>query len=155
MTDAPTASPDPGFALTRAVRFVKARWLLMTATSAALLLPCFWHKRIEAGDLASHTYNAWLAQLIERGQAPGLYLSSQRTNILLDMALVCLGSALSLAVAEKIVVSACVLIFFWGSFALIAAASRRPPWFLVPAIAMIAYGWTFQAGFMNYYLSLG
>jgi len=67
MTDAPTASPDPGFALTRAVRFVKARWLLITAVSAVLLVPCFWHMRIEAGDLASHTYNAWLAQLIEAG----------------------------------------------------------------------------------------
>jgi len=26
-----------------------------------LLVPCFWHQRIEAGDLASHVYNAWLA----------------------------------------------------------------------------------------------
>lgn len=149
------ASPDSAPALIRAFRFVGLRWLPLGAISVAILLPCFWHKRIEAGDLASHTYNAWLAQLIERGQAPGLYLAPQWTNILVDVALLRLGNIIGVAPAEKIVVSACVLTFFWGVFALIAAASRQPPWFLVPAIAMIAYGWTFQMGFMNYYLSLG
>ena len=149
------ASPDSKLALICALHFVRSRWLLLTAISLAILLPCFWHKRIEAGDLASHTYNAWLAQLIERGQAPGLYLASQWTNILVDVALLRLGNIMGFAAAEKIVVCACVLIFFWGTFALMAAASRQPPWFLVPAIAMITYGWTFQMGFMNYYLSLG
>jgi hypothetical protein len=139
----------------RAVHGVRKRPVLVSAVSVAILLPCFWHKRIEAGDLASHTYNAWLAQLIERGQAPGLYLARQFTNILVDVALLRLGDIVGLAAAEKIVVSCCVLIFFWGAFALITAASRQPPWFLVPAIAMITYGWTFQMGFMNYYLSLG
>ena len=137
------------------LKFVAARWLPIVAISAVLLLPCFWHTHIEAGDLASHTYNAWLAQLIARGDAPGLYLVRQWNNVVVDVALAKLGSAIGFAAAEKIVVSACVLIFFWGAFAFIAAATRRPPWFLVPAIAMIAYGWTFQMGFMNYYLSLG
>jgi len=147
--------PDSDLALLRALYFLRSRWLRITLISVAILLPCFWHKYIEAGDLASHTYNAWLTQLIERGQAPGLYLSRQRTNVLVDVALLRLGNVFGLAAAEKIVVSACVLIFFWGTFALVAAASRQPPWLLVPAIAMIAYGWTFQMGFMNYYLSLG
>ena len=147
--------PDSELALLRGLHFVQKRWLLLTAISVVILLPCFWHKRIEAGDLASHTYNAWLAQLIERAQAPGLYLSRQWTNIIFDVALLRLANIFGFAAAEKIVVSACVLIFFWGAFALIAAASRKAPWFLVPAIAMIAYGWTFQMGFMNYYLSLG
>jgi hypothetical protein len=141
--------------LFRSLTFATDRWLPIVAISAVLLLPCFWHKRIEAGDLASHTYNAWLAQLISRGDAPGLYLVRQWNNILVDMALAKLGGALGFAAAEKVVVSACVLIFFWGAFAFIAASTRRPPWVLVPAIAMIAYGWTFQMGFMNYYLSLG
>jgi len=138
-----------------ALKFVVDRWLPVLAISAVLLLPCFWHKRIEAGDLASHTYNAWLAQLIARGNAPGLYLVRQWNNVLVDLALAKLVNAVGFVAAEKIVVPACVLIFFWGAFAFIAAATRRPPWFLVPAIAMIAYGWTFQMGFMNYYLSLG
>ncbi len=138
-----------------AFTFVAERRLGIVAISAILLLPCFWHKRIEAGDLASHTYNAWLAQLIERGDAPGLYLVRQWNNVLVDISLAKLGGSLGFAAAEKIVVSACVLAFFWGAFAFIAAATRRPPWVLVPAIAMIAYGWTFQMGFMNYYISLG
>jgi hypothetical protein len=138
-----------------ALKFVADRWRPIVAISIVLLLPCFWHKRIEAGDLASHTYNAWLVQLIARGDAPGLYLVRQWNNILVDVALAKLGSAIGFAAAEKIVVSACVLIFFWGAFAFIAAATRRPPWFLVPAIAMVTYGWTFQMGFMNYYVSLG
>src|SRR5579864_591133 len=158
MTEEPRNRPAPRdseLALIRALRFVRSRWLVLTTISVVVLLPCFWHKHIEAGDLASHTYNAWLAQLIERGQAPGLYLAPRWTNILVDVALLRLGNIIGFAAAEKIVVSACVLIFFWGTFALIAAASRQPPWFLVPAVAMITFGWTFQMGFMNYYLSLG
>jgi hypothetical protein len=141
--------------LFRALGFVAQRGLRIVAISVVLLLPCFWHKRIEAGDLASHTYNAWLAQLITRGDAPGLYLVRQWNNVVVDVALAKLGAVVGFAAAEKIVVSGCLLIFSWGAFALIAAATRRPPWFLVPAIAMIAYGWTFQMGFMNYYVSVG
>ena len=63
--------------------------------------------------------------------------------------------AFGLRVAEKIAVSLAVLIFFWGAFALIAAATRRAPWKLSPLIAVFAYGWTFEMGFMNYYISLG
>ena len=113
-------------------------WLVLVI-SAALLLPCLWHPRIEAGDLASHVYNAWLAQLIEKGQAPGLYIAGQWKNVLFDVALLGLGNLLGLAVAQKIVVAVCVLVFFWGVFALIAAVTERPPWFLSPCIAMLAY----------------
>lgn len=123
--------------------------------SALLLLPCFWHKRIEAGDLPSHTYNAWLSQLIAHGQAPGLYIEPRWDNVLSDIALAKLGSVIGLVVAEHVVVAFAVLIFFWGGFGLISAASLRPPWILVPALAMITYSWTFYAGFLNYYLSLG
>ena len=59
------------------------------------------------------------------------------------------------AAAEKIAVSAAVLIFFWGAFALASAAARRAAWLVAPCLAMVAYGWTFQMGFFNYYLSLG
>lgn len=123
--------------------------------SALLLLPCFWHKRIEAGDLASHTYNAWLANLIQQGRAPGLYIDFRWNNILFDLILAKLGAWIGFRAAERIVVALSILIFFWGTFALISAVSHRPPWYLVPAIAMITYGWTFHSGFMNFYLSLG
>src|SRR6516225_6615182 len=101
-----------------------ARVLLITAL---ILVPCFWHKRIEAGDLPSHTYNAWLAQLIHQGQAPGLYIEFRWNNILVDHALQKLGALFGFFAAERILVVICVLLFFWGSFALISAAHRRSP----------------------------
>jgi hypothetical protein len=120
-----------------------------------VLIPCLWHRRIAAGDLASHMYNAWLAQLIERGQVTGLWLATRWNNVLFDLLVSGLGRLFSLQVTEKIAVMVCVLIFFWGAFALVSAASKRSPWFLVPLFAMIAYGYTFHMGFLNYYLSLG
>src|SRR6266446_862473 len=144
-----------GSALRAATDFLRRFLLQAAAISVGLLIPCFWHRRIEAGDLGSHVYNAWLAQLTQRGQAPGLYVARQWNNVLFDLLLLKLGNLFGLAAAQKIVVPLCVLIFFWGAFALIAAVSRRPPWFLLPCLAMLAYGWTFNVGFFNYYLSLG
>jgi len=138
-----------------AVAFVDRQRRSILLFSLVLVLPCFWHRRIEAGDLASHVYNAWLAQLIEKGQAPGLYIARQWNNILFDVSLLQVAKIVGFSAAEKIVVPACVLIFFWGVFALISAVSERPPWFLAPCIAMLAYGYSFSMGFMNYYLSLG
>ena len=132
----------------------KKKWIILVL-SIAMIVPCLWHRRIEAGDLASHVYNAWLAQLIEKGQAPGLYLVRQWNNVLFDWTLLHVANVVGFAAAEKIVVSACVLIFFWGVFAFAAALSGRPPWFLTPCIAMLAYGYSFNMGFLNYYLSIG
>ncbi len=123
--------------------------------SCFLLVPCFWHRHVQAGDLGSHTYNAWLAQLIEQGKAPGLYLAVQWQNVLFDYLLFHLCKTFGFAMGEKLAVSLCVLVFFWGVFALFRAATHRPPWFIVPLIAMISYCYVFQMGFMNYYLSLG
>lgn len=136
-------------------RFPQKAATRFAALSAALLIPIFWHKRIEAGDLGSHLYNAWLAQLVRQGHAPGLWIARQWNNVVYDLLLSWLGSAFGLRAAEKIAVSLAVLTFFWGAFALIAAATRRAPWKLSPLIAVFAYGWTFEMGFMNYYISLG
>jgi hypothetical protein len=134
---------------------VRRNYFKILAISAVLLIPCFWHRHIAAGDLSSHMYNAWLAQLIERGQVTGLWLDSRWNNVLFDLLVSGLGRFFSLQVTEKIAVSVCVLIFFWGTFALVSAAGKNTPWFLVPLFAMIAYGYTFHMGFFNYYLSLG
>ncbi len=142
-------------ALSPAFRFLRVHWLKILAISALVLVPCFWHRRIVSADLGSHLYNAWLVQLIERGQIHGLWIAHQWTNVLFDFLLGGLGSLFSLAAAGKIAVSISVLIFFWGMFALACAAARRPPWFLLPILAVITYGWTFQMGFFNFYLSLG
>jgi hypothetical protein len=141
--------------LVAAARFLREYWLRFTLISSALLIPCFWHHRIEAGDLASHVYNAWLAQMIEKGQAPGLYLARQWNNVLFDVLLLKFGNAFGLAAAQKIVVALCVMVFFWGAFALLSGVTRRASWSVVPCLAMLTYGWTFSMGFFNYYLSVG
>lgn len=138
-----------------AVAFVHSRRLVILAISVIVLVPCFWHPRIEAGDLGSHVYNGWLAQLIEKGQAPGLYIARQWNNILFDVSLLRLAKLVGFAAAQKIAVSAGVLIFFWGVFAFVASVTERPPWFLAPCIGMLAYSYSFCMGFMNYYFSIG
>ncbi len=146
-------------ALAESWQFAREHWRKILAISALLLVPCYWHRRIEASDLGSHIYNAWLAQLIRSGQAPGLWIAHQWTNVLFDLLLSFFGSVFGLGtrlhLAEKFAVSLCVLIFFWGAFALVAAATRRAPWFLTPVIALVAYGYTFRMGFFNYYLAIG
>src|SRR5258708_3230942 len=140
--------------LRQVLQFLRAYVWSVLLISVFVLLPCFWHKSIEAGDLPSHTYNAWLAQLIAWGQAPGLYIQSRWDNILADLALAKFGPLTGFLAAEHIVVALAVLVFLWGAFALISVATGRPPWTLLPAIAMLAYGWTFYSGFLNFYLSV-
>ncbi len=149
-------SPDrESSALNLASSYLKKNYLLVVAISLALIAPCFWHRRIEAGDLASHTYNAWLAQLVSEGKAPGLWLARQWNNVLFDYCLSGVASVAGIHAAEKFVVPAAVLLFFWGAFVFIGAVTRRTAWYVMPALGAFAYGWTFEQGFMNYYLSLG
>ena len=143
-----------------AQEFLREYWLRFLAISALVLIPCVWHHHFEAGNVPSHLYNAWLADLIAKGQAPGLFLVRQWNNVLFDFGLSGLASLVGLDAAEKIAVSAAVLIFFWGAFALVCTVSdtaslKTIPWFLLPCLAVFAYGYTFQMGFMNYYVSIG
>jgi hypothetical protein len=151
----PLDSRGPSPALTASLEFVRGHWLRILGISVLLLAPCFWHRHIEASDLGSHLYNAWLAQLIHRSQAPGLWLAHQWTNVLFDFSLSGFGVLFGLRAAERISVSLSILIFFWGAFAFVAAAARRAPWFLAPLIALTAFGYTFHMGFFNFYLALG
>ncbi len=142
-------------ALRRGAGFLRRHAMAALLASMLMIVPCWWQRHIEAGDLGSHVYNAWLTQLIEKGQAPGLYLEWRWDNVLFDLMLLNASKAMGLLAAEKVVVSGCVLVFFWGVFALVAAASKRVPWMLAPCIALLAYGYSFQMGFLNYYLSIG
>jgi len=132
----------------------RSRWLYVLV-SLLLLAPCYWQPRVEAGDLSSHIYNAWLAQLIESGRIQGLQIVRQTTNILFDVMLSGLFKVLGPEAAQRISVSLAVLIFIWGAFAFARVASGRKPWQILPCIAMLAYGWVFHMGFFNFYLSLG
>jgi hypothetical protein len=135
-------------------RQLPSGWKRYVLASAALLIPCFWQARLQAGDLGSHIYNAWLAELIRQGRAPGLSIVPQTTNVLFDLLLSGLFRTVGSAAAQRIAVSLAVMVFVWGAFAFVAATARRE-WALLPAIAMLAYGWVFHMGFFNFYLSLG
>src|ERR1039458_6268170 len=80
----------PAFALVAS--FWRNYWPRLLAISAAVITPCLWHPRIEAGDLPTHLYNAWLTHLIKTGQAPGLWLAQRWNNVLFDFALSWLGN---------------------------------------------------------------
>ena len=149
------APPLPAAAWRRRTEALAASPAAYPLASLALLVPCFWHSRIQAGDLSSHVYNAWLAQLAARGQAPGLSVVPQTTNILFDLMLSAFNSLFGMAAAQRIAVSLAVLAFAWGAFAFASAVSGRRAWSIFPAIAMLAYGWVYHIGFFNFYLSLG
>ena len=158
-TPEPSGSPNATESDTPS-RFGNSFWLtkdilLGLAISLCLLIPCFWHSHIQAGDLGSHTYNAWLAQLIQKGKAPGLYLALQWQNVLFDLLLFYLVKLVGFTLGEKLAVSLCVLIFFWGVFAFLRRTTHRAPWLLFPLIAMLCYSYVFHMGFMNFYLSIG
>jgi hypothetical protein len=106
--------PDSGAkipVLVQSFAFLRQHVWKFLAISAAVLTPCFWHRNIEAGDLGSHLYNAWLVQLIERGEVPGLWIARQWNNVLFDFLLSGFGSIFGLRAAEKIAVSLAVLVF--------------------------------------------
>ncbi len=136
-------------------KFLRKNAAAVALVSVVVLIPCFWLPRIEAGDLASHSYNAWLVSLVQKGNAPGLWIAPQTYNILVDVLLLQLGKLAGFSAGEKIVVAMAILVFFWGAFSLATLAGGRPAWHVVPLLAMFAYGWTFHMGFLNFYLSLG
>ena len=150
-----SSAPEPAFpAVTSAVRFVQGQWVRLALVSGLLAVPCLWRKHIQASDLASHLYNAWLVQLIRAGQAPGLHTVLQYTNVLFDHMLSAL-MPLGPGTAEKLAVWIAVLVYFWGAFALCSAAAGTGGWVVAPLLAMCAYGYIFHMGFFNMYLSAG
>jgi hypothetical protein len=136
--------------------------------SAVLLIPCCWQSRIQAADLSSHIYNAWLASRIHRRAAPGLWISSQSNNILFDQMLEWLLVRVGPDWAQRLAVAACVLVFAWGAILFIFNLQSLYParradatlgsnrwWIAAPCVAMLSYGFIFHMGFFNFYLSMG
>jgi len=138
-----------------ACRFIANHAIAALIVSAVVLIPCFWHRHIQATDLGSHVYNAWLAQLIHQDAAPGLHIVPQHSNVLFDLILSFFFRLAGPVVAERVAVSIAVLVFFWGGFALCSAAAENPAWTVVPLLAMACYGFMFNMGFFNLYLSVG
>jgi hypothetical protein len=158
---APVSAPEPAFELWPSTVPGRARNLLSRTSvrvcliSVLVLVPCFWQTRIQAGDLSSHLYNAWLSMLIAEGKAPGLAITPQGTNVLFDLILSGLIRTVGPWGAEHIAVPVLVLNFFWGAFAMVCAVARRRPWYVLTFLGMLAYGWVFHMGFMNFYLAAG
>lgn len=150
-----TPLPSRELAIVLALRFLRTNALAFLGLSILLLVPCFWHTHIQAGDLGSHIYNAWLVQLVERHQISGLFVVSQWNNVLFDLIVLHSANFFGFLAAEKIAVSLVVLVSFWGSFSFIASLSGRAPWALTPFLFVLAYGYAFHMGFMNYGLSIG
>ncbi len=129
--------------------------LTIASLSLLLVLPCIWQPHIESTDLATHVYNAWIARLITTEHLPGLWINHQVTNVVFDYLLTWLLGTLGPLAAERIAASIAVLVFFWGAFFFISEAGGRRPWFLLPGLAVVAYGRVFYLGFFNFYLSVG
>jgi hypothetical protein len=134
---------------------VAAKVAITVIVICVLVAPCWWQKRIMAGDLSSHIYNAWLATLIEQGRAPGLAIRPMITNVAFDITLESLLKIFGPDLAQRIAASAVVLIFCGGTFSFVAVTSRRRPWFLFPYVAALSYGWVFSMGFFNFLASTG
>jgi hypothetical protein len=122
--------------------------------SLVCLLPCFWQERIQASDLSSHLYNAWLANLMTQHQMVGLHFASRSNNIEFDVLLGWLLPALGLNWATRIAVGAAALLFFWSAFVFVGTLSRRQPWAITPWLLALTYGMAFQAGLFNFYISV-
>lgn len=144
------SDPSIGTSENRARRFATAVIL-----SVPLLIPCFWQKRIQATDLSSHIYNAWLSVLAAQGKLQGLYLAPQHNNVLFDFALQWLLPRVGVAAAQRIAVSLAVLIFASGALALITTLGGRNWPFSLPCVAIFSYGFVYHMGFFNYYISMG
>jgi hypothetical protein len=121
----------------------------------AVLIPCFWQPHIQASDLPSHLYNAWLARQMSGGKLPGLVIAPVWTNVLADWTLSALLGFLNPTSTERVFVSAMVLIFFWGAFCFVRQVTNRLCWPVAPLLGMLAYGLIFHLGFLNFYLSTG
>src|SRR3954447_12293410 len=113
-------------------------WKAYVFVSMLFLLPIYWQPRVQAGDLSSHIYNAWLAQLVETGRTQGLVVVHQTTNILFDLMLSAFLRVAGAEFAQRVSVSIAVLVFVWGAFRFITVVSGKQAWHLIPCIAMLA-----------------
>lgn len=127
----------------------------LLAISLLLIAPCLWQPHIQAGDLSSHLYNAWLASQIQGGAIDGFEIVPVWTNVLTDWMMTAAVPVIGTVWSARLVIVPAVLVFFWGAFFLLKEVSGRKPWTLCPILALFAYGLVFHLGFLNFYLSTG
>jgi hypothetical protein len=132
---------------------MRRRFFAPAAVSLLLIAPVLLQKHVQAGDLASHLYNAWLVLLVKSGEPLGLEIVPQYSNVMFDWWLEALWRIGGPAFAEKAAVSVSVLLFFWGAFFLLTRLTERSAWPMAPLLATLAYSWIWFQGFFNYYLA--
>jgi hypothetical protein len=120
-----------------------------------LLLPVFWVERVQTIDLASRSYNAWLAQLIRQGELPGLTLEPLLVNAVFEYAFDLLLGWLTFPMAERMSMGAMLLVFGVGAGLWLRQAAGRLRWELVPLLVVAAHGVVTQVGLLNFLLALG
>ena len=128
---------------------------LFGGLAVLFLIPCFWLPHIVSADLASHVYNAWLGGQALQGTVTGIEVTNQWNNVLFDLLLTALLPLAGVEWAQRLSVSLAVLVFLTGSLFFIVVVNRRFSWPILPALAMLTYGFVFHAGFFNFYLSAG
>ena len=93
--------------------------------------------------------------LVREGTVPGLWIHYQWTNVLVDAALPWLLRAFGVSGAERAFTTAAVLLFFWSALSLVSAVRGQPVYWVAPWLAVLSYGFVFQTGLLNYYISAG
>jgi hypothetical protein len=131
-------------------------WRWKVVFGVALLVPVVWTDRVQAIDMASHTYGAWLTWLVREGGVSGLEIVPAGTNVLVDLILAGLGGSIGWVWAERIVACFVLLVFVAGVGAWIRAATgSRVVWPVAPLLLVAAHGTVTQTGLMSYLLALG
>ena len=128
---------------------------IVLAISLLLILPCFWQPYIQAGDLSSHLYNAWLASEIQHDRIDGFVIVPIWTNVLTDWVMTAAIPVIGPVWSARLVTVPAILIFFWGAFFLLNEEAGWRPWRFCPVLALFTYGLIFHLGFLNFYLSTG
>ncbi|HEX5757668.1 MAG TPA: hypothetical protein VF121_00595 [Thermoanaerobaculia bacterium] len=124
------------------------------------LAPLWAVARVPTTDGPSHLYNAWLLGQLAWGDPPPLLAAvydlrlEPLPNWLGHAALALLMTLATPAVAEKLLLSGCLVLFLVALRALAGAVepdARVWAWLGFP----LAYNWLFQMGFTNFCLGLG
>ena len=123
------------------------------------LLPLWAVERVPTNDGPSHLYNAWLLRELAWGDPhPALdaaydVRAEPIPNWLGHAALALLMGVLSPAAAEKLLLSACIVLFLVSLRYLAGSVEPEARWYAWLGFPL-AYNFLFQAGFTNYCLGL-
>lgn len=144
------------------VKTAGPRWdrYLFVGLALLYLLPLWAVRFVPTTDGPCHLYNSWILRQLATGEAPPVieqhYEINPRPfpNWSGQAVMALLLGAFSPATAEKLLASACVLLFLLGLRYLTEAVDPARGWFAFLGFPLV-YHWPFQMGFYNFAASLG